>query len=490
MIARAEPAVHVYRGPTITAAEVLKIVPGADIHPPVRHGDLLRLDVGPGDTVVIIDGVFHSVPAVRHKEILELLARGVRVIGASSMGALRAAELHRYGMTGVGTIFAAYRDGIINADDEVAVAHTDDHRPLSEALVDIRALAASAAADGILDSGEADRVVQHARSVHYVNRTWTALRKAASADPGLQALLQRLDSWRAASGRDESAKHADAVAALSLAAGRERAGYPVASSWVSSQWRTFYLRDWIARYHGCTRDGIHVPYLAIVQHQQLHDPGFPQRWRQHVLSWIADAAGTTTSGDELDVTGRALAAAEASGLALRHLSGAQLGYWLTGDEIANLDGSEKLARLLVRSVSVDATAAIWPTTAAEAPGLLDSAIDSAAAVIAAFRRNAEVSRSGPGRTVQELKIGVLRGHLARLWDVDPRDISALTAAARDRGFYGTSGAVSAARLFLLSASMPSSARTVRTREEVISLEHHTDRRPDRGRRPVRPRSGF
>ena len=40
--------VHVYCGPTISAAEAAGIVPGAVTHPPVQHGDLLRLDPAPG----------------------------------------------------------------------------------------------------------------------------------------------------------------------------------------------------------------------------------------------------------------------------------------------------------------------------------------------------------------------------------------------------------------------------------------------------------
>ena len=43
--------------------------------------------------ILIIDGVFQSEPAVRHKEILWALSLGVPVVGAASMGALRAAEL-------------------------------------------------------------------------------------------------------------------------------------------------------------------------------------------------------------------------------------------------------------------------------------------------------------------------------------------------------------------------------------------------------------
>jgi hypothetical protein len=304
--------VHVYCGPTITPAEVLEIIPDASVHPPIRHGDLLRLAVGPGDTVVIIDGLFHAVAAVRHKEILDLLARGVRVLGAASMGALRAAELYPYGMTGIGDIFAAYRDGIIEADDEVAVAHTDDGRQLSEALADIRALVADAVTGGVLDRGEAERIIGHARRIPYTERTWLALRKVSSPDPGTEALLVRLNAWRAVRGPAQSAKHADAVAALRLAAGGKLPQPPV-GDWVSGPWHTFYLRHWIARYRGRAIDGIYVPYLAVLQHQQIYDPGFHERWRKHVLSWIAALLAPAGQGKGLDAQVRALAAAEAPG---------------------------------------------------------------------------------------------------------------------------------------------------------------------------------
>jgi hypothetical protein len=82
----------VYAGPTIGAAEITAIVPDAAVHPPVRHGDLLRLAAEPGDIVVLIDGAWHQAPPVRHKEILHLLAAGVRVVGAASMGALSCAH--------------------------------------------------------------------------------------------------------------------------------------------------------------------------------------------------------------------------------------------------------------------------------------------------------------------------------------------------------------------------------------------------------------
>ena len=60
----------------------------------------------------------------KYKELLLALSQGVHVVGGASMGALRAAELYPFGMEGVGEIFEWFRDGVIEADDEVAVIHS------------------------------------------------------------------------------------------------------------------------------------------------------------------------------------------------------------------------------------------------------------------------------------------------------------------------------------------------------------------------------
>ena len=213
-----KPQVHVYCGPTISAAEAAAIVPGAVTHPPVCHGDLLRLDPAPGLTVIIIDGAWHQVPAVRHKEIMWLLAHGAAVAGAASMGALRAAELHPWGMTGTGDIYRAYRDGILAGDDEVAVAMAPgDWRPLSVAMADITDALAQAAAAGALSRAEAAALADRARSVHYAGRTWQAV--TAAAAPDLLTAMSRFSRWRAGRGAGlVPAKLRDARQVLRLAA--------------------------------------------------------------------------------------------------------------------------------------------------------------------------------------------------------------------------------------------------------------------------------
>lgn len=81
--------------------------------------------------IVLIDGTYYQTLSVWHKEIVYALLEGVTVIGASSIGAIRAAELWRYGMIGIGEIFERYRDG--EEDDSLVVLNYDPEtcRPLT-----------------------------------------------------------------------------------------------------------------------------------------------------------------------------------------------------------------------------------------------------------------------------------------------------------------------------------------------------------------------
>ncbi|MDQ3370893.1 MAG: TfuA domain-containing protein, partial [Myxococcota bacterium] len=133
----------VFLGPSLRAAEAARLLPGALIAPPVAVGDVLRLARRRGSLrrIAIIDGYFERMAAVWHKEILCALERGIAVWGAASMGALRAAELAPFGMTGVGAVYRDFARGTLTADDEVAVAHLPaeyGYRATSDALVNLR----------------------------------------------------------------------------------------------------------------------------------------------------------------------------------------------------------------------------------------------------------------------------------------------------------------------------------------------------------------
>lgn len=162
---------HVFVGPTLPAAEIEDAI----VHPPVAVGDILQLIERRGITrIAIIDGYFERMAAVWHKELLHALEKGIAVYGAASMGALRAAELHAFGMIGVGKIFQAYKRGDYTADDEVAVAHLPEeygYRATSDALVNIRAGLAAAK----LPRATHDALLELARARFYRDRSWHQL---------------------------------------------------------------------------------------------------------------------------------------------------------------------------------------------------------------------------------------------------------------------------------------------------------------------------
>jgi hypothetical protein len=170
----------VFVGPTLHADAVRAVLPDADVRPPAAVGEILDLALAARRParIVLIDGYFERMAAVWHKELLLALERGIAVYGAASMGALRAAELARFGMIGAGTIFEGYASGELVADDEVAVAHlpaAQGYRAISDALVNIRASLTAARRRKLIDKTSHDRLLAHARTRFYRDRTWGEL---------------------------------------------------------------------------------------------------------------------------------------------------------------------------------------------------------------------------------------------------------------------------------------------------------------------------
>jgi ribosomal protein S12 methylthiotransferase accessory factor len=139
--------------------------------PPATRGDVERA-AREHDIVLLIDGVFHHDLAPSPKECYAALSYA-RMFGASSMGALRAAECAPYGFTALGAIAGWYARDVIDGDDEVAVlTHPERHEALSVALVNVRYVARLAHRRGLLDSHERDMLIARARAVFYMDRTW------------------------------------------------------------------------------------------------------------------------------------------------------------------------------------------------------------------------------------------------------------------------------------------------------------------------------
>jgi hypothetical protein len=171
--------------------------PALEWRPPVKQGEVYQAALARPAIIGIIDGYFEATPTVWHKEILWAMAQGIHVYGSASIGALRAAELHTFGMVGVGRIFEAYRDGVLEDDDEVAVLHGPaelGYPALTEAMVNIRATLDAAVAEGVVDCALAARLAETGKALFYKERSWPEILRLAEGcgmPPGQAAGLAR-----------------------------------------------------------------------------------------------------------------------------------------------------------------------------------------------------------------------------------------------------------------------------------------------------------
>lgn len=201
----------VFLGPSLEREAAEKILP-VEYRPPAKRGDLLRAVQDGASVIGLIDGVFHQESAVAHREILAGLKKGVKVVGSSSMGALRAAEMDTLGMTGIGQVYRMFKSGELVSDDEVAlVFDPETGLALSEPLVNIRFTLDEAEREGVLTPQDHAALLAAAQSVFYPQRTYAKIVTAAGEALSLEA-RKRFLSWVREHAVDQKRK--DAVAAL------------------------------------------------------------------------------------------------------------------------------------------------------------------------------------------------------------------------------------------------------------------------------------
>jgi hypothetical protein len=215
-----------FLGPSLPWAEA-RTLTDAQLLPPARQGDVFRALRGHPRAIALIDGVFESQPSVWHHELLAAHAAGVRVLGASSMGALRAAELPGV-VTPVGTVARRYCAGAWNDDAFVALLHLDQahgFRPLTLPHVNVWATAEAARRRGDLGPARARELVEVSAGLFYQDRTWPSLAAALPWPAAARARLLRLAATAAVDQKARDAREclrrlARSPAARPPAAGR------------------------------------------------------------------------------------------------------------------------------------------------------------------------------------------------------------------------------------------------------------------------------
>jgi hypothetical protein len=274
------PRVCLFVGPSLAAAEIETAFRSIDaevtVLPPVQQGDILRLAEPLPDVIGIIDGLFFHVPSVLHREILFALERGARVLGAASTGALRAAELDAFGMEGVGEIYRLYRDGAIDADDEVAVLHAgqpEGYRPLTEALISVRHNLRRARAHQVISSRSAAAVLVAMKRLHFSQRTWAAALAATPQDEraALAGFLER-DAV--------DPKQQDALLLVRTIVDRLRGAAPWPARALVRVNQTSLFHYYRREYEGREVAGSHLPDALVLAFERLLAPSFLALYRQ------------------------------------------------------------------------------------------------------------------------------------------------------------------------------------------------------------------
>lgn len=205
------PRIIVFLGPSLDNGTARPIL-DAEYRLPARRGDILAA-VRDGATIIgLIDGAFHQDAAVAHREILAAIRAGVAVIGASSMGALRAAEMDTLGMKGIGEIYRKYAAKELESDDEVALVFDPvSGYALSEPLINIRYTLDAAERSGILTPQDHGALLTAAQSLFYPSRTYPGIVTAAGDALNSDTKAKFL-AWTENNRCDQ--KRADAIALL------------------------------------------------------------------------------------------------------------------------------------------------------------------------------------------------------------------------------------------------------------------------------------
>jgi hypothetical protein len=327
--------IAVFLGPSCPEHEARERLSDADYYSPAARGSFYNIINDGYHTIVLIDGLFYASLSVWHKEIMCALDSDIKVIGASSMGALRAAELRGTGIIGVGAIFEWYRDGLIDGDDEVALLHKgreEDFAGLTIPLVNLRWNLRRAVEQGLIEGRQADLIIESAKRLCFTDRT---------LDRILDPLHERFDvgslkGWLELNFEDP--KKMDALKALKLA-GRGSAEARTSAEPVLRQYETIHMNVGIEYFWSERLNSIRAKVgerettlSGYLERIEPDDPGYrdlvrARRYHKLIVGWArelrlksADAedlleGGANWAPDKIDIPHR-----RATGLTLLDLA--------------------------------------------------------------------------------------------------------------------------------------------------------------------------
>lgn len=282
----------VFLGPSLDVDRARRFL-NAVFLPPCKMGDVFAAaEQGPA-AIGIIDGLFEQTPAVWHKEILYAMSKGIQVFGGASMGALRAAELHQFGMRGVGRIFEDYASGVLEDDDEVAVSHLPGEAGFqcqSDAMVNIRHGLELAASEGVITEPSRQVLLSSAKGAHYPQRSWAALYEIAPSlgvpDKEIGALKELVERKQPDTKRDDAIRVLTEMASW-LSDAHERAQWTTERDFAFEPTLFWdHLRMYFGQHGLQHNSAVHTE--RVLNHVRLVEPDRKRLREQALLLFLVD----------------------------------------------------------------------------------------------------------------------------------------------------------------------------------------------------------
>ncbi len=191
---------------SLQAAEKIAF-PHLNVRGPARRGDIENAVRQGVKRIYLIDGVLIGDYPPSPYEIVAAMQKGVMMLGAASLGAIRAVELSRHGMLGIGWVYNQYLQGKIVRDDELLVLFTENNfRALTWPLVNLRYAIAWLTRNRKVDLRKGLNFLKRCEQVYFTERTIPTLVKMA-IDVGIEKAnvndifnprfdIKRLDAMR------------------------------------------------------------------------------------------------------------------------------------------------------------------------------------------------------------------------------------------------------------------------------------------------------
>lgn len=185
---------HVYLGSTVIDSAVfygdtIKKYSNCVFHPPIQAGDLIDLLPCKHTGVIICDGIYWTKPAIQIPEILYAIKSGITVVGVSSYGALRYADITEVnGMLGVGKICEMFKRASTIEDADVAVFHNDQF-PFNSFSLPVVNIIQTIKELKMYNNSESRALLEYLRSIPIPQRTWLNMERWASQENKKAKLL-------------------------------------------------------------------------------------------------------------------------------------------------------------------------------------------------------------------------------------------------------------------------------------------------------------